>query len=168
MPALKYDIFGLIAAAAWPAPSSPKIEPIYATQLSRFSAIQHPSNLDDTSEILSYWSQVSLYNLLLIYLGVPLILEVGKEFLRIPYQHPLYFTVFNIYFCCIRVHSIIGLRPQTTWSYINYALCDSGDMCTCFVDSNVTSSGLDNRDLLLILYGSVHVNVYPRDLNSDQ
>ena len=53
----------------------------------------------------------SLYNQLLIYLRilsqgrVPLILEVGKKFLRIPCRHPLYFTLFNIYFCCIRVHS---------------------------------------------------------------
>jgi len=51
-------------------------------------------------EMVSYRCQVSLYNPLLIYLRilsrgeVPLILEVGKEFLRIPCRHPLYFTVF--------------------------------------------------------------------------
>jgi len=36
------------------------------------------------------------------------------------------------------------------------------------VDSNVTSSGSDNRNLLLIPYGSVRVIAYPRDLNSDR
>jgi len=77
------DILAAAKRAFPPKPKKPKTEPIYATQLSRFSA--------------------TLYNPLLIYLRilsrgrVPLILEVGKEFLRIPCRHPLYFTVFLIY-----------------------------------------------------------------------
>jgi len=137
MPALKYDIFGLVAAAAWPAPSSPSLlmilRLIFLLQRSahfrqsqrnpkRNLSMQHnyqdspplsvqpashlPENLEPRESTFDFGSWEGVFE---DTMSTPLV----------------FYCFFNIHFCCIRVHSIIGLRPQTTWSYINHALRDA-------------------------------------------
>ena len=131
MPALKYDIFGLVAAASmiprswwscwYSCCSEARISAeaketqngtylcntiIKILRHSLYNPLHLPENLEPRESTFDFGSWEGVFE---DTMSTPLV----------------FYCFFNIYICCIRVHSIIGLRPQTTWSYINYALRDA-------------------------------------------